>query len=157
MNDKRPSHLRHHAGRVSFEYTLLRDVNDNVEHAAALVEWCHGLGVQNCHVNIMYVLHRSSHFCSARACDLLCGIWLVRAHPLAYLHGVTPHSPFNPWPGAPVQASSSHAQQVFVHLLRSEGVNCTIRTTRGRDILAACGQLNTEHAGLSASPTEHRA
>lgn len=52
--------------------------------------------------------------------------------------------PFNPWPGAPYSCSTDKHIQAFSDLIRSKGLVSTIRTPRGKDILAACGQLKSE-------------
>jgi 23S rRNA (adenine2503-C2)-methyltransferase len=52
--------------------------------------------------------------------------------------------PFNAWPGAKLQPSSKHRLLRFAERLRELGVPTTIRATRGRDVLAACGQLHSE-------------
>jgi 23S rRNA (adenine2503-C2)-methyltransferase len=53
--------------------------------------------------------------------------------------------PLNPTPGWPTQPSSPTRIRGFVRVLRSAGVNATVRDTRGRDIDAACGQLRWEY------------
>lgn len=52
--------------------------------------------------------------------------------------------PFNAWPGAPYQCSSNNRIRAFSELLRKRGVDAPVRTPRGRDILAACGQLKSD-------------
>jgi len=52
--------------------------------------------------------------------------------------------PFNPWPGTTVRAATKARLLRFAERLRARGVQTTIRATRGRDILAACGQLHSE-------------
>jgi 23S rRNA (adenine2503-C2)-methyltransferase len=54
--------------------------------------------------------------------------------------------PLNPTPGSPARPSPQRRIHGFVRVLRSAGVNVTIRDTRGRRIDAACGQLRLEHA-----------
>ena len=51
--------------------------------------------------------------------------------------------PFNKWPGAPFECSEPRAMKRFSDLLAEEGYTAPIRTPRGRDIMAACGQLKT--------------
>jgi 23S rRNA (adenine2503-C2)-methyltransferase len=51
--------------------------------------------------------------------------------------------PFNAWPGAPFVCSSSRRMRAFAAILESAGYESPVRTPRGRDILAACGQLKT--------------
>jgi 23S rRNA (adenine2503-C2)-methyltransferase len=52
--------------------------------------------------------------------------------------------PFNPWPGSPYKTSTSEAIHRFADILNDAGYASPIRRPRGRDILAACGQLKTE-------------
>ena len=51
--------------------------------------------------------------------------------------------PFNPWPGAPYECSSAERIRTFSELIFAGGISAPIRTPRGRDIDAACGQLKT--------------
>jgi 23S rRNA (adenine2503-C2)-methyltransferase len=51
--------------------------------------------------------------------------------------------PFNPWPGAPYQCSSPERIRSFAAIVARAGYASPVRTPRGRDILAACGQLKT--------------
>jgi 23S rRNA (adenine2503-C2)-methyltransferase len=51
--------------------------------------------------------------------------------------------PFNPWPGALYECSSPERIKAFSNLIFSEGISAPIRTPRGRDIMAACGQLKS--------------
>ena len=59
--------------------------------------------------------------------------------------------PFNPWPGAPYQCSSGNRIHAFADIVNRAGYASPIRTPRGRDILAACGQLKSESEKLRAS------
>ena len=52
--------------------------------------------------------------------------------------------PFNPWPGSTYECSSGNAMRRFSDILNKAGYSAPIRLPRGRDILAACGQLRTE-------------
>ena len=52
--------------------------------------------------------------------------------------------PFNPWPGAPYRCSSPETIRRFGDLLAEGGYACPVRTPRGQDILAACGQLRSD-------------
>lgn len=70
------------------------------------------------------------------------------------LHGLSAKVnliPFNPWPGAPFACSSGNRIRSFAAILEAAGYESPVRTPRGRDILAACGQLKT------ASERRHRA
>ncbi len=51
--------------------------------------------------------------------------------------------PFNPWPGAPYECSSEERIRAFSNLVFEAGISAPVRTPRGRDIDAACGQLKT--------------
>jgi len=51
--------------------------------------------------------------------------------------------PFNPWPGAPYACSPDRRIAGFARVLENAGFPSPVRTPRGRDILAACGQLKT--------------
>jgi 23S rRNA (adenine2503-C2)-methyltransferase len=52
--------------------------------------------------------------------------------------------PFNPWPGAPYKTSTHEQTAKFAAIVNAAGYSSPIRRPRGRDILAACGQLKTE-------------
>ena len=51
--------------------------------------------------------------------------------------------PFNPWPGAPYACSSNNRIHAFAQIVEDARLRAPVRTPRGRDILAACGQLKT--------------
>jgi 23S rRNA (adenine2503-C2)-methyltransferase len=51
--------------------------------------------------------------------------------------------PFNPWPGAPYECSTDERIRSFSNIVFEAGISAPIRTPRGRDIDAACGQLKT--------------
>ena len=51
--------------------------------------------------------------------------------------------PFNPWPGAPYRCSPPERIRAFAAIVARAGYPAPVRTPRGRDILAACGQLKT--------------
>ncbi len=51
--------------------------------------------------------------------------------------------PFNPWPGAPYECSSDERIRAFSNIVFEAGISAPVRTPRGRDIDAACGQLRT--------------
>ena len=59
--------------------------------------------------------------------------------------------PFNPWPGAPYACSSNNRIRAFAAIVEAAGYASPVRTPRGRDILAACGQLKTESQRLRRS------
>jgi 23S rRNA (adenine2503-C2)-methyltransferase len=88
--------------RVSVEYALIRDVNDQPWRADLLGKRLHRALGPLVHVNVI---------------------------------------PLNPTPGSDWDASPKPAQRGFVRRIRANGVPCTVRDTRGREIAAACGQL----------------
>ena len=59
--------------------------------------------------------------------------------------------PFNPWPGSAFECSPPEAIKKFARVVEKAGYVATVRTPRGRDILAACGQLKTESERLRKS------
>jgi 23S rRNA (adenine2503-C2)-methyltransferase len=90
------------ARRITFEYVMLRGVNDSEADARELVRLIRGLPAK---VNLI---------------------------------------PFNPWPGSSYEPSSGNALHRFAKIVMDAGFSSPIRTPRGQDILAACGQLKTE-------------
>lgn len=92
--------------RVSIEYALIRDVNDQPWRADLLGKRLHGGLGPLAHVNLI---------------------------------------PLNPTPGSDWDASPKDAEREFVRRVRANGVSCTVRDTRGREINAACGQLAAEN------------
>ncbi len=97
------------ARRVTFEYVMLKGVNDSPAEARALVNLIKGLPAK---INLI---------------------------------------PFNPWPGSPYECSSWSTIETFAAIVNKAGYASPIRTPRGRDILAACGQLRSESEKLRAS------
>ncbi len=95
--------------RVTFEYVMLKGVNDSLPEAKALVKLLAGIPAK---INLI---------------------------------------PFNPWPGAPYECSDWATIEEFAAVLNKAGYSSPIRTPRGRDILAACGQLRSESKKLRAS------
>ncbi|SLN12334.1 23S rRNA (adenine(2503)-C(2))-methyltransferase RlmN [Oceanibacterium hippocampi] len=89
------------ARRITFEYVMLRDVNDSPADARALVRLLDGLPAK---VNLI---------------------------------------PFNPWPGAPYDTSTHAATKRFADIVLDAGYSSPVRVPRGRDIMAACGQLKS--------------
>ena len=51
--------------------------------------------------------------------------------------------PFNPWPGAPYETSAPERVKAFSDIVFEAGISAPVRTPRGRDIMAACGQLKS--------------
>jgi len=97
------------ARRVTFEYVMLKGVNDSPAEARALVNLLKGIPAK---INLI---------------------------------------PFNPWPGSNYQCSDWGAIEAFAAILNRAGYASPIRTPRGRDILAACGQLKSESEKMRAS------
>lgn len=97
------------AERITFEYVMLKDVNDSNEDAYRLIELLKGIPAK---VNLI---------------------------------------PFNPWPNAPYECSSNRRIQTFGDIINDAGYASPVRTPRGRDILAACGQLKSETEKIRAS------
>ncbi len=58
--------------------------------------------------------------------------------------------PFNPWPGAPYECSDWEQIEKFAEIVNRAGYASPVRTPRGRDIMAACGQLKSESVKLRA-------
>ena len=97
------------AERITFEYVMLKGVNDSDEDAKRLVRLIAGIPAK---INLI---------------------------------------PFNPWPGAPYQRSDWDRIEAFAEVVNRAGYASPIRTPRGEDIMAACGQLKsaTERARKS--------
>ncbi len=90
------------ARRITFEYVMLKGVNDSPAEARELVRLLKGVPAK---VNLI---------------------------------------PFNPWPGAPYECSSDAAIRAFSDIVFAAGYSAPVRTPRGRDISAACGQLKSD-------------
>jgi 23S rRNA (adenine2503-C2)-methyltransferase len=90
------------ARRITFEYVMLKGINDSPAEARELVRLLKGIPAK---VNLI---------------------------------------PFNPWPGAPYECSSDQAIAAFSDIVFAAGYSAPVRTPRGRDIAAACGQLKSE-------------
>ena len=91
--------------RVSIEYALIRDVNDQGWRADLLGKKLKKALHSKVHVNVI---------------------------------------PLNPTPGSIWDASTKQQQEEFVRRVKAQGVECTVRDTRGQEIAAACGQLAAE-------------
>ena len=96
------------AKRITFEYVMLKGVNDSIEDAKALVRLLKGI-----HAKINFI-------------------------------------PFNPWPGSKYECSDWEQIEKFSQVVFDAGYASPVRTPRGRDILAACGQLKSETEKLTA-------
>ncbi|MCO4317353.1 23S rRNA (adenine(2503)-C(2))-methyltransferase RlmN [Phyllobacterium sp. 21LDTY02-6] len=88
--------------RITFEYVMLKGVNDSLDDARELVRLLKGIPAK---INLI---------------------------------------PFNPWPGVNYQCSDWEQIEKFADYVNNAGYASPIRTPRGRDILAACGQLKSE-------------
>ena len=96
------------ARRITFEYVMLKGVNDSPAEAKALVRLLKGLPAK---INLI---------------------------------------PFNPWPGSTFECSDWETIERFSEVVFNAGYASPVRTPRGRDILAACGQLKSETEKLRA-------
>jgi 23S rRNA (adenine2503-C2)-methyltransferase len=96
------------ARRITFEYVMLKGVNDSDADARELVRLLRGIPAK---INLI---------------------------------------PFNPWPGARYQCSDWERIERFSEIVFRAGYASPVRTPRGRDILAACGQLKSETEKLRA-------
>lgn len=90
------------ARRVTWEYVMLKDVNDSPEDAHRLLKLIKGIPSK---INLI---------------------------------------PFNPWPNSPYECSTPEAIKKFADIIWKAGYSSPVRTPRGSDILAACGQLKSE-------------
>jgi len=96
------------ARRITFEYVMLKGVNDSLADAKALVRLLKGIPAK---INLI---------------------------------------PFNPWPGTKYECSDWEQIEKFSEIVFNAGYASPVRTPRGRDILAACGQLKSATEKLSA-------
>ena len=96
------------ARRITFEYVMLKGVNDSVADAKALVKLLEGVPAK---INLI---------------------------------------PFNPWPGSAYECSDWEQIETFAEIVNRAGYASPVRTPRGRDILAACGQLKSASEKLRA-------
>jgi 23S rRNA (adenine2503-C2)-methyltransferase len=96
------------AKRITFEYVMLKGVNDSLDDAKLLVKMLKGI-----HAKINLI-------------------------------------PFNPWPGTAYECSDWDQIEKFSEYIFNAGYSSPVRTPRGRDILAACGQLKSETEKMSA-------
>ncbi|MES2057975.1 MAG: 23S rRNA (adenine(2503)-C(2))-methyltransferase RlmN [Pseudomonadota bacterium] len=65
--------------------------------------------------------------------------------------------PFNPWPGAPYECSTPERIRSFSNIIFEAGISAPVRTPRGRDIDAACGQLKTASEKKSRAELDRQA
>lgn len=97
------------ARRITFEYVMLKGVNDSVQDAKDLVKLLKGIPAK---INLI---------------------------------------PFNAWPGSPYECSDWDQIEKFAEIVNRAGYASPIRTPRGRDIMAACGQLKSASEKIKAS------
>ncbi|MEZ0312166.1 MAG: 23S rRNA (adenine(2503)-C(2))-methyltransferase RlmN [Myxococcota bacterium] len=76
---------------------------------------------------------------------------------LAGLHAKVNLIPFNPWPGSRYGTSKPERIEAFSRILVEAGFPSPVRTPRGRDIAAACGQLKSDSVRAKKAPTSLRA
>jgi 23S rRNA (adenine2503-C2)-methyltransferase len=96
------------ARRITFEYVMLKGVNDSAADAKRLVKLLAGIPAK---INLI---------------------------------------PFNPWPGTAYECSDWDTIEAFAEIVNSAGYASPVRTPRGRDIMAACGQLKSESQRIRA-------
>ncbi|OHT18405.1 Dual-specificity RNA methyltransferase RlmN [Sphingomonas haloaromaticamans] len=65
--------------------------------------------------------------------------------------------PFNPWPGVPYECSTDERIQRFSDIVFKAGISAPVRQPRGRDIMAACGQLKSAAEKISRAELDRRA
>lgn len=65
--------------------------------------------------------------------------------------------PWNPWPGAPFETSDEAQVQRFSDIVYQGGISAPVRRPRGRDIMAACGQLKSSSEKMSRAELDRRA
>ena len=88
-------------------------------------------------ITLEYVMLKDKNDSDADAREL---VRLVKAHKLPAKVNLIP---FNPWPGAPYECSDPERIRRFSEIVFEAGISAPVRTPRGRDIDAACGQLKT--------------
>jgi 23S rRNA (adenine2503-C2)-methyltransferase len=128
---------------VTFEYVMLDGVNDSDRHAKALIRLLEALRAypklsNSERITFEYVMLDGVNDSDADARRL---IELIRGIP-AKINLI----PFNEWPGAPYRRSSNNRIRAFADIIYKAGYASPIRTPRGEDIMAACGQLKSESA-----------
>ena len=65
--------------------------------------------------------------------------------------------PFNPWPGSDYECSDPDRIRSFSSIVFAAGISAPVRTPRGRDIMAACGQLKSASEKVSRAELDRRA
>ena len=88
-------------------------------------------------ITFEYVMLKDKNDSDADAREL---VRLIKAYKLPAKVNLIP---FNPWPGAPYECSTPERIRAFSNIVFEAGISAPVRTPRGRDIDAACGQLKT--------------
>jgi 23S rRNA (adenine2503-C2)-methyltransferase len=88
-------------------------------------------------ITFEYVMLKDKNDSDDDACEL---VRLIRKYKLPAKVNLIP---FNPWPGAPYECSTDERIRSFSNIIFEAGISAPVRTPRGRDIDAACGQLKT--------------
>ena len=99
--------------RITFEYVMLKNINDSLADARELVRLISGIPAK---VNLI---------------------------------------PFNPWPGSPYERSNNQTIESFAEIVRNAGYPSPVRTPRGEDIMAACGQLKSDSEREKKTNSKH--
>ncbi len=102
-------------------------------------------------ITFEYVMLKGRNDSDADAREL---VRLLRAHDLPAKVNLIP---FNPWPGAPYECSTPERIRRFSDIVFEAGISAPVRTPRGRDIDAACGQLRTAAAKASRAERDRAA
>ena len=102
-------------------------------------------------ITFEYVMLRDKNDSDADAREL---VRLIRHYDLPAKVNLIP---FNPWPGAPYECSTPERIRSFSNIIFEAGISAPVRTPRGRDIDAACGQLKTAAAKKSRAILDREA
>ena len=102
-------------------------------------------------ITFEYVMLRDKNDSDADAREL---VRLIRHYDLPAKVNLIP---FNPWPGAPYECSSPERIRSFSNIIFEAGISAPVRTPRGRDIDAACGQLKTASEKKSRAELDREA
>ncbi len=102
-------------------------------------------------ITFEYVMLKDKNDSDADAREL---VRLIKQHRLPAKVNLIP---FNPWPGAAYECSSDERIRRFSEIVFAGGISAPIRTPRGRDIAAACGQLKTAAQKLSRAELDRLA
>ncbi len=102
-------------------------------------------------ITFEYVMLRDKNDSDAEAREL---VRLIKQYKLPAKVNLIP---FNPWPGAPYDTSTPERVRAFSNIIFEAGISAPIRTPRGRDIDAACGQLKTASEKKSRAELDRQA